>query len=187
VNVILYVEGGGESETQHTEFRKAWQKLLSKAGLTGRMPRVVSGGRRNRAFGLFRGALGKPGARHLLLVDSEHLVLKGKWDHVLHHDNWQRPDGATEEHLFLMVQCMESWLRADEEALRRRFGECVNQLPGQANGVEPIPKDRLIRALERSCRYRKGDFALLAEIDPEKVKAASIHAREFFNRLDAIL
>src|SRR3569623_1193496 len=117
------MEGGGDSDALRTECRKGFRLLFERAGLTGRMPRIVAAGARHQAFDAFRHALSisKRDEIPLLLVDSETAVTAStKWQHVRERqgDNWQKPVNATEDHLFLMVQCMEAWFLADKAKLK---------------------------------------------------------------------
>lgn len=50
----LYVEGGGDSKTLKTACRKGFRSFLGKAGLTGRLPRIVAGGSRRNAYESFK-------------------------------------------------------------------------------------------------------------------------------------
>ena len=91
-----------------------------------------------------------------------------------------------------MVQCMESWFYADKEALVRLFGRGFNAkaLPGDKN-IERIPKKDVLSRLNRATRnakhgpYDKGvhSFSILEQIDPQKVTAASPHARRLMDAL----
>jgi hypothetical protein len=182
VRIKLYIEGGGDSQLQDTLFRQGWQKFFEKAGLTGRMPATVRGGGREQTFDLFRTAVKhrRPGELPLLLVDSEETVPAGRanWQHLNLRDRWERPDGSHEHDAYLMICCMETWLLADRDALRRYFGSewRDNAIPEWAQ-IESVPKERVFQALAQATqacekkKYTKGkvSFDVLAEIDPAKV------------------
>ena len=51
--VKLYVEGGGDSQLLRTACRQGFAEFLGKAGLAGRMPRVVAGGSRSSTYDMF--------------------------------------------------------------------------------------------------------------------------------------
>ena len=46
VTVRLYVEGGGDSKKLRVQCRRGFRKFVEKAGLKGRMPRIVACGGR---------------------------------------------------------------------------------------------------------------------------------------------
>ena len=96
-----------------------------------------------------------------------------------------------------MVQCMEAWFLADLQTLSRVFGNGFrpSALPRRAD-IEQIPKRDLLRGLDNAARdsrtrrgYKKGrdSFQLLEELDPEKVTAASPHAKRLVDVLKAKL
>ncbi len=112
MRVKIYVEGGGEGELADTMFREGWIEFFKAAGLEGRMPSVVRGKGRERAFDLFQTAVRNPRSNllPLLLVDSEEPVKKGHsaWQHLIARDNWEMPTEGLEEQVYLMVQVMET-------------------------------------------------------------------------------
>lgn len=198
----VYVEGGG-NKALDAECRRAFGELLRKAGLAGRLPRVVAGGGRGQTYDDFCTAFNDPRNRDFvaLLVDSEGPVADGvgPWTHLRsrQEDGWARPTGAADEHAHLMVQCMEAWFLADRETLAAVFGNGFrpNALPGQQN-VERVRKRDVLDGLEnaaRACRtrrgYRKGrdSFDILSRLDPQRVAEASPHAERFLNTLRARL
>jgi hypothetical protein len=201
--VKLFVEGGGDSDSLKTECRRGFRHLLDRAGLKGRMPRVVPCGGRKNAFEQFCTELeggGTDGA--FLLVDAEDPVTRASpWEHVAqrHGDEaWFRPDGATEDHLHLMVQCMEAWFVADRRALRDFYGQGFQEgaLPATTSKTEEVGKRILCDKLEQATRntktkgiYSKGQhsFKLLAMLDPSVVRKASPWADRFFATLDRLL
>jgi Domain of unknown function (DUF4276) len=200
----LFVEGGGHrNHALQTECRRGFNTLLKKAGFEGRMPRIVACGARASAYGQFRAALRgqKPGDLALLLVDSETAVTGASpWDHVRDRsgDRWDRPDGADDDQLHFMVQCMEAWLLADRDALRSFFGNGYSEssLPSKDRNIEAIGKGDLYRQLERATKgtktrgaYGKGEhsFKLLARLDPSLVRKASPWAERLFSTLERLL
>lgn len=203
----LYVEGGGDSNSLKTACREGFAKFLQKAGLQGRMPRIVACGSRRDAYDSFCTAIAN-GETAFLLIDSEAPVLahhqQGEmhewlpWQHLAGRegDRWKKPAGAENTHCHLMVQCMENWFLADHQALASFFaqGFKVNQLPATANSIETIDKQPLYRALAQatnSCKskavYGKGEhsFKLLGLIDPGKVTGASAWAKRFVDTMRA--
>ena len=64
-------------------------------------------------------------------------------------DGWIKPDGATDNTVQLMVQCMEAWFCSDKDCLEAYFGQGFNRnaLPSRRN-VEEIPKRDVLDGLE---------------------------------------
>lgn len=197
MSVRLYVEGGGDhNKALQTLCRKGFSEFLSKAGLTGRMPRIVACGGRRQAFDDFQTAHEQnPQSPPVLLVDSEGPVLsQSPWKHVEQRqgDGWKKPSGATDDHLHLMVQAMEAWFHADVEELGTFYGQHFKAM-GLSNRavIETIPKPDLfagLKAATANCQkgeYSKGDhsFHILARIDPAKVRAASPSCERFLSAL----
>ena len=201
----LFVEGGGNSDALKTECRRGFRMFLERAGLRGRLPRIVACGSRTRAYETFRVAI--EGASDtdtlVLLVDSEGPVPQPAtsaepWHHVGQHieDQWEKPAGACDSDLHFMVQCMESWLLADRSVLRGYFGPRLNEraLPQRSN-VERIDKSDVLRGLRNATRdtpagpYSKSKhaFKLLAQIDPARVREASAYAERFLTHLHEVL
>lgn len=205
VGVKLYVEGGGTTNLLKTACRQGFSEFLAKAGLAGKMPRIVACGSRQDAYAAFCAAL-QNGEPALLLVDSEGPVSaqyqQGKpdewqpWQYLLNQsgDGWLKPATASDSHCHLMVQCMESWLLADRQILQVFFdrGFNVNALPSTTHPLESVNKSDLYQALAnatKNCKtkvaYDKGahSFKLLALIDPAKVARASAWAARFIDEV----
>ena len=197
VNIRIYVEGGGDHKSLRIDCRRGFSEFLGKAGLSGKMPRIIACGRRNSAFRDFRTALQLASSSDfpILLVDAEGPV-RGPdhpWVHLKNSDNWDRPAGAENDQCFFMAQIMESWFLADSEALAGYYGKRFQKaaLPGNPR-VEEIPKDSVIRGLERATRntrkgtYSKGrhSFHIIACIDPDKVRRAAPCAERLFFMLN---
>ena len=178
----VYVEGGGNNNRAlAARCREAFSEFFRKAGLAGRMPRVIAGGGRQQTYDDFCVAFGDPknDAFTVLLVDSEDPIAEdvGAWAHLRNRQDgsWGRPEGATDEHAHLMVQCMEAWFLADRETVSAYFGNDFrpNALPGQATDTARIPKQDVITGLHnaaRRCRtrgYDKGrdSFKILRRLD----------------------
>ncbi len=127
MKIKLYIEGGGDSQLQATQFRAGWTAFFKKAGLEKRMPAPVRCGSRNDAFKDYTIALRnrKPDELPLLLVDSEELLAAGQspWQHLRTRDRWEQPPDAGNGDAFLMICCMETWFVADRAALARFFGQ----------------------------------------------------------------
>lgn len=195
MNVKVYVEGGGDRPELRTKCRRGFGAFFRKAGLVGRMPKIVAGGGRQKTYEKFCVAVA--GATRddfiVLLVDSEGPVADGPWAHLKNCDNWEEPAGELEENAHLMVQCMEAWFLADKDALASYFGDGFNKrsLPRRQD-IENVPKRDVERQLKKATRRckRKGtyhksrhSFAVLAELSPDRVVAGSPHARRLVDTL----
>ncbi len=87
---------------------------------------------------------------------------------------------------------MEAWVFADKDALAEYFGAGFNRnaLPPRRD-IENIPKTDLENGLQQAtllckkgqCRKGRHSFRILAELPPEKVTAASPHARRLVDAL----
>ena len=198
----LYVEGGGDSTVIKTAFRACFSEFLSKAGLKGKMPRIVACGSRQNAYDSFCTAINS-GERALLLVDSEAPVSAecqqgedpkswNPWQHLKDRqgDQWNKPDGADNKDCHLMVQCMEAWFLADRRTLQDFFGQGFNakSLPTEGDQIESVAKEDIFQALSKAtkncktkAKYGKGEhsFKLLLRILPDRVTAVSPWAKRF--------
>jgi hypothetical protein len=192
------VEGGGyHNDALTSQCQRAFKELLEKAGFKDHMPRIVACGGRRNAYEQFCTAVAS-GEGAILLVDSEAPVTTGNpWQHVAQRqgDEWDQPAGATEDHLHLMVQCMESWILADRRALREYFGQGFQEsaLPAAGRIPEDVGKLDLYNCLKQATRktktkgaYDKGkhSFKLLAIVDPGLVRKAGKWSERFFATLD---
>ena len=188
MSATIYVEGGGNYKDLKISCRQGFRKFFEKAGLADsrRMPTIVPCGGRQNAYNRFRGALSKGNRDAILLVDSEGPVTAlSPWLHLKARDNWDRPNGATEEQCHLMVQVMETWFLADREALQTHYGQGFRApaLPQNPN-IEDISKDDVLAGLNRAARdtgkgaYNKSSdsFTILEKLDPAKVRQRSGYA-----------
>jgi len=159
------------------------------------MPSITACGGRNSAFDDFKTAL--EDEYPILLVDSEAPVTEPAWEHLQDLDNWLRPNGAADDQAQLMVQCMETWCVADRSALRRFFGQHLQEsaLPA-LNDLEGRAKTDVQQALEHATRecvhnreYKKGkcSFRLIAEVDPRVLEEHLPHFVELCKVLDKTL
>lgn len=122
MNVKIYIEGGGDSKSQHVQCREGFRKLFENAGFAGRMPWTVAGGGRGSTFDAFKtaAAIGSPDTVPMLLVDSEDPVTAPTaWGHLQARDGWECPANITDDQAQLMVTCMETWIMADRAAMNR--------------------------------------------------------------------
>jgi hypothetical protein len=179
----IFVEGGGNDNHALTiRCREGFRKLLENGGLTGRLPRIIPCGSRNEAYDSFTTEhLAGKTSYVALLVDSEVPVINGEkpWEHLKNRagDNWECPAGATDDQVFLMTTCMETWIVADKEGLKRFFEKnksCLRPtgLPSTINleaKDSHIVQDALITATKdcsNAYAKNKRSFEALANISP---------------------
>lgn len=198
MSVTIYVEGGGDQRALKSRCRDGFSAFFAKVVPAGQRPKVVACGSRADAFDAFKTALRTGERAVLLLVDAEEPYEPGcpGWQHLRQRpgDHWERPPAATDDHLHLMVRCMEAWFLADRAALAAFFGQGFQEsaLPGRRE-VEQIAKADLFSALERATKpsrkgkYGKGEhsFKLLGQIDPRRVAAVSPHVKRLLLALGA--
>ena len=191
--VKIFVEGGGNRKKTVAVCKRGFSALIGRVARSS--PRIVPCGPRGMALDKFRNALHN-GEDALLLVDSESPVRPQNfgrpWAHLAESDNWQKPDGATDDDAHLMAQCMESWFVADPDALAAHFGDGFKpaKLPGNPD-VEEIAKTDVLAGLESATKkIRNGEyektrdgFALIGKIDPSRVAKRAPHAERFFDAL----
>ncbi len=198
MSIKIYVEGGGNGHKLKIECRQGFSKFFEKAGLAGRMPAIVACGSRNDAYDSFCTALKRPKENQLplLLVDSEAPVTKTPdepWAHLLARDKWQKPNGATDDDVYLMMECMESWFLADPGCLKDYFGQGFREksLP-KTTKVETISKKQVFDSLKMATRnaqpkgeYGKGkhSFGILGSIDPNKVRSVAPGVEKLLKKL----
>ena len=192
IEVRVVVEGGGDAKVQDGPFREGYGSFLRKMA-----PSEVDG--RPVALEVVRGKGGPnavdksvqqkrqyPHALVILLIDSERPVAEGAsvWAAIKAGHGVDRPSGAEEGHAFLMVQCVETWLVADPDALAAYYGQGFKRerLPKRTD-LEEEPKADVQRKLEAAVGgigggYRHGDSARLIEkVDPERVARLGHGAR----------
>lgn len=199
MKVRLIVEGGGNSREEGARLRMSLAGFISRALTCDRRPSIVLKGGREQVFDTFRTYVRNPDDDlPMLLVDSEGEVRDdiGTWAYLKEHSKWDRPEGASDDQAHLMVQAMEAWFVADPEAVKNGLGKnaSVTHIRAPRN-VESVPKATLESELNKAAagtskvRYQKlrDDLAILSVLDPAKVRAASKHARAFFDALQARL
>lgn len=210
--VKLFVEGGGDSHSLRAKCRAAFNNFLKKYNFDNKMPRIIASGSRQAAYDDFSTAINN-GEEAVLLVDSETEVMISSdnsinddpktwkpWFHLKNRqgedgviaDNWNKPDGASDEDCHLMVQIMESWFFADAGALKRYYGKDFSEssLPKHQD-IEKISKQDIFDILSKATiktqkgKYSKSahSFDLLEMIDPHKVVDQSPWAKRFVRLL----
>ncbi len=179
--IRIYVEGGGNAKIDNA-CKKGFHQLLENAGFKGRVPRIVACGSRDVAYDRFKTAI-NAGITALLIVDSEDPVsdISKTWEHLKKRDSWERPAKANDEQVFLMTTCMETWVVADIETLRKIFPNCLKEKllpkPSPLSELEKLDRHAIQDALDTATNrcpnaYKKGkrSFALLAHLSPATLK-----------------
>ena len=187
MSVRIFVEGGSQGSTKagcRQAFRTFFEKVIPPGSF-----KVIASGSRGAAFKDFCLALKQDhGDYIILLVDSEEAVAVSPWQHLAERkgDEWHRPAGARDDQAHLMVQVMEAWFLADQQALADYYGQGfqTGSLPRQRN-IELISKADVFKALQQASKNTKTKgvyhktrhgFDLLERIDPSLVRVASAHA-----------
>ena len=180
MSAYVYVEGGGTASLDR-RCRAEFAKLLKKCELE-RMPRLVACGSRANAYKRFQAHHRTKSAADyiVLLVDSEEPVADTEkpWQHLGERDKWSRPGGATDQQVFLMTTCMETWIISDHAALHEHYGHCLQEpaLPPAVN-IERRPRNEIQDGLSRATRtcsnaYKKGkrSFEILGKLHPDALR-----------------
>ncbi len=197
-NAKIFVEGGGnDSRELIARCREGFRKLLEKSNFTNHLPRIIPCGSRNEAYDNFKTAFRQGNLAYVaLLVDSEDPVADGEkpWEHLKTRDNWERPVGATDDQVFLMTTCMETWIIADQDGLKRFFERhkpCLRTagLPSAVNLETKLRhpvQDALVTATQdcaNAYAKNKRSFEALANVDPAVLR----QLLPAFARLERIL
>jgi hypothetical protein len=181
VRAHIYIEGGGNSKDLKSDCRRGFRLLLEHCGFSGRMPRLVACGGRSATYSDFKTAHETGKAEYAaMLIDSEQPVSDPEktWHHLMTHDCWQQPAGAGDEQVLLMTTCMETWIVADRDTLRKHYGRSLQEsaLPSLTD-LEERNRHDIQQGLEHATRncpnaYRKGrrSFEILGKIRPEDIE-----------------
>lgn len=197
--VRVYIEGGAEGKTADSDFRRGWKRFLTElheiAMANGyNSLEVVRGKGRGNAYRRFiHHKTEHPTDLCVLLVDSETAVPIGTpvWNVVRNRigDKWQRPAWATENHLYLMVHFVETWLLTDQTALQAFFKKGFNPKPLPTTNLENRTKSEVEQALNNATKnsskgaYRHGQAHEIMElVSPDNVKTLH-HGNRLFETL----
>ena len=195
ITLKIYIEGGDKGKDLRARFQEAWTKFFQSAGLTGKMPRIVTGRGRGQTFDLFSTAMQHRSNDEipLLLLDSEDPVAHNNtvWQHLKNRDGWDKPANASDEHAYLMAQVMETWLLADPDTLRAYFGSKfkADKIPAWKD-LEAQSKTVVFEVLDKATAecdkpYKKGkvSFEILGKTNPHKVKEKCPNAKRLLDFL----
>lgn len=184
--LVVYMEGGGNT-ILNNKLRESLRSLLIRLGFENNLPRIVPCGSRSETFNKFRIALDAFNRNVYLLVDSEDIVndVEKTWEHLKNRrgDKWDKPNGANDEHVFLMTTCMETWIVADVNNLKTCFGNCIKEskLPKQDN-LESVNREEVQKSLANATEkcptplvkdtkgYAARTYELLSSVNPNELK-----------------
>jgi hypothetical protein len=197
VNAIaIYVEGGGDgagSNHSKRDLRRGFDSLFRRQKRAAQAKKLgwqlFPCGSRRQAYNAFCRdlALAKNKTLCILLVDSETAIdaetnnaaanARIRVQHLTTLDGWNLT-AANPEQVHLMVQCMETWIVADPDAVQAFYGKNFHRpsLPIRQN-LEDEPKLDVYAKLDKATsKTIKGKYAkikhaskLLERIDPAKI------------------
>jgi hypothetical protein len=198
MEIAIYFEGGGNSAETKAALRQGMSGFLKPLVDLARQRRcrwsITSCGGRYQASDAFLDALEKdPDTFNVLLVDSEAAVAALPRAHLQQRDGWNL-NGAQEDQVHLMAQCMDAWLVADPDALAEYYGQGFNPngLPNRLD-LEEEPKGQIYNALENATRHtQKGSYGkikhaseLWKRVRQEKARNRCAHCDRLFMTLAA--
>lgn len=208
----IYFEGGGDAKKGKDALRQAMDAFLKvlkdqarKNGCGWTL--VCCGGRSSAWNGFQNAARNYPNEIAILLVDSETAVTyrtdpipsDGPKQHLKNRagDQWETAP-YLDDRIHLMVQCMETWLTADPDALAAFYGQGFNRnaLPTRQNLEEEAKADIYTKLDAASRPTSKGPYSegklnhstkILPKVDAAKVRTRCPHAERFFTTLETLI
>ena len=197
MKAVIYVEGGGDSDSEHIACREGFRKLFENFGIRGRMPKFVACGSRTDAYDAFKTAHAQKKADYVaLLVDAEDPMVDPNkpWEHLESRkdDSMPRPEKAGDDQALVMATCMETWIVADRAALESVYKKLCLQVSALPPLVDLEIRNRhdVQNALSHATRnsrnrYTKGrrSFKTLEEIEPDRIR----DSLKSFQRVERIL
>lgn len=159
--------------------------------------RILAWGGRDQALRGFRNSMRRGGSWvSVLLVDAESPLRTSPRQHLSTRDGWDLRS-VPESNVQLMVQTMETWILADQDALLAYFGQnfARNSLPGRSADLEALDRVRIAQLLrDVTRRTSKGEYRkirdgspLLGKIDPEAVQGRCPSCTRRFDTLRPLL
>lgn len=191
--VMLYVEGGGETERLQEPLRSAFHKFLE--GLP-RQPRIACCGGRGETLRDFRnGIRDNPNQVHVLLLDSETEVTTRPKAHIESEFKPEDVPDIADEHYHLMVQVMETWILAHPESIRMAypFDADLSAVP-HISDYERVSKAAAIDTLTRATggKYSRDNKRLAAARILQHARAETVadkvpHCDRLIAHLESVL
>ncbi|MEI8282088.1 MAG: hypothetical protein WCG75_06770 [Armatimonadota bacterium] len=205
--IVIYIEGqgGGEKPKRRRyldgEFRKSWKLFLKPLADHAKSKGVshfqcIPGYGGDQAIDLF-GHRRASAANHLhiLLIDSEGPVqdVSKPWIAL----GKTPPAGVTDDHCYLIVQSLETWLCADLSGLQSYFDKpkkCFKPAGIPTQNLEQVDRkklDKLLKAATVDCgRQQEYDHAdgniIIGQLDQAKLKTLS-SVQRLFNDLTKVI
>jgi hypothetical protein len=172
--IAVYVEGGGDTPHQRAALRVGLDSLLDPVKSKAREKRLgwrlIPSGGRQATYEAFVNALrANPSTINVLLVDSETPIAAAPDDtdqdaevrvaHLAQRDRWDLAE-VYPGRVHLMVQCMETWIVADRDALINFYGQgfAPNSLPRRENLEEEPKKDVYDKLVMATRATQKGEY-----------------------------
>lgn len=170
--------------------REAFSKLLEEYGIKKGCYKIIVGyGREDVIKEFCSKANSSPTS--IILVDSETPIKEGqsKLDH-LKSTNYSVTEKITENNLFFMVVCMETWIVSDKNALKQYYGQFFKEEKIQSADLINRDKENIMKMLESSIKdckenkYKKSaSFDILKKVDVQEIVKSNSYAEEFFKFL----
>jgi Domain of unknown function (DUF4276) len=189
----VYLEGGGDTASQHKAYRIGFAKMIDNRGS------VIACGGRVRTHEKFIEHQPVKDEIVLLLVDSELPVAESDTalEHLRRKTEWSWPSWVREEHVHLMATTIETWISCDPEALVRYFGSAFNASKLVVTvPIESAEKETVLAKLKAATEGGKnGGYTkspkhvaeLLALLEPTKIAdKASRFGRPFLVAIGAV-
>jgi Domain of unknown function (DUF4276) len=192
--IRIYIEGDSRLRVGFGQFLDRLRSQVREKRIRWE---IILCGSRIESFDNFKIALETHlDAFNVLLVDAEERVDNKPWAHLKKRDDWQKPNGCSDDHCHLMEQAMEAWFLADLEALEDYYGQGFNSNPiPRGQNVEEIEKDRLISILQEATKHTskkayhkvKHASSILGKLREDVVRSRASHCERFFAMLEAII
>ena len=188
--IKIYIEGAAKgNKLLNVGLRQSFQKLMQDYGIKTGLFQIIAGGSRSDISNKFKTIF----PHSIVLIDSEKEIpcdeTINKWDFLCENEKWNKPEGATEDNLFFMAACMESWIVADENALQEFYGKCFQPKLPHTIELSTVAKDSILKSLKESTKgcnkiYNKQDsFKILEKVAIDKITTSNSYAKEFFDFL----
>lgn len=186
MSACIFIEGGGDSKDLKRRCREGFNKLLVKCGFDGKMPRLIACGGRDAVFDKYQIGLAQKGSNDYVAmwIDSEEPMenVELAWEHlqkVTTVTAWNQPAEASDDQVLFMTTCMETWIVADRNILKKHYGSKLQEsaLPPVLPELEKRKRHDVQDKLEHATRncsnaYKKGErsFKVLGRLMPDTLK-----------------
>lgn len=181
----IYVEGGGNRNLD-SKLRQAFANLLENYDIKKDNYNIVAGGARSETV---KSLNHNPGS--IILIDSENIIEddQSKVD-FLKQTIKDINSEISEDNLFFMVVCMETWIIADVSALEKFYGNNFNG--DKIKNQDPTLREKKdvldmiknsIKECSKSSYEKSHGFEILKDVDVQKIVKSNKYAKEFFDFL----